>query len=353
MPLQVHHPAPPPTGLVLPDAERLAHARQVLRTEAAALELVADRLGDPFLQAIDLLHRCPGRVVVTGTGKSADVGQKIAGTLNSMGTRAYVLDATRAMHGDLGMVHPNDVALMLSHSGESEEMVRLLGPMRQLALAIVALTGNAGSTLARGADVALAYGSLEEACPLGLAPSTSTTVMIALGDALAFVLGRLREFTHEDFARFHPAGSLGRKLLRVEAVMRRGDELRLAPASATVRDVFAQARRRGRRTGAVMLIEDDGRLAGLFTESDLARLFEQRRDAALDRPIREVMTAAPRTVPRGTRVVDAVELLRYHKISELPVVDAEGCPVGLLDITDLITVLPSEEEEPLPLARPA
>jgi arabinose-5-phosphate isomerase len=337
MALQVHAPQP-----CSPDADRLAYARAILRGEAAALEQVAERLDDSFLQAVDLFHRCPGRVAITGTGKSADVGQKIAGTLNSTGTRAYVLDATRAVHGDLGMVHPNDVVLALSHSGESEEVVRLLGPLRQLATALVALTGNARSRLARHADVALVYGPLEEVCPLGLAPSTSTTVMIAVGDALAFVLARMREFTHEDFARYHPAGSLGRKLVKVEAVMRRGDELRLASAEATVRAVFAHPRRRGRRTGAVILTEADGRLSGLFTDSDLARLFEQHRDEALDRPIREVMTVGPLTVPLGTRLVDALEVLSRHKISELPVVDTDGCPVGLLDITDLIGLVPEE-----------
>lgn len=342
---QVHPRITVARGPIMPDAERLDHARQVLRTEAAALEMVADQLGDAFLQAVDLIHRCPGRIVITGTGKSADVGQKIAGTLNSMGTRAYVLDATRAMHGDLGMVHPNDVALVLSHSGESEEIVRLLDPMRQMALGLIALTGNGRSTLARRADVALVYGPLEEACPLGLAPSTSTTVMIALGDALAFVLSRLSEFTPEDFARFHPAGSLGRKLLKVEAAMRRDDELRVAPETATVRAVFAQARRRGRRTGAVMLTDADGRLSGLFTDSDLARLFEQRRDSAIDRPVAEVMTPQPLTVAVGTRVADAVEILRRAKISELPVVDVDGRPVGLLDITDMIALLPATAEE--------
>jgi arabinose-5-phosphate isomerase len=342
MTLQVHNPAP----LLTPD-DRLEYARQIVRAEAAALELVASRLGDSFLQAVELIDRCPGRVGITGTGKSADVGQKIAGTLNSTGTRAYTLDATRAVHGDLGMVHPNDVVLVLSYSGESEEIVRLLGPLRQLALAIIALTGNSQGTLARQADVALVLGPLEEVCPLGLAPSTSTTAMIAVGDALAFVLSRMREFTHEDFARYHPAGSLGRKLLKVEAVMRRGDDLRVAAHDETVRAVFARSGRRGRRTGAVMLLDPDGRLSGLFTDSDLARLFEQRRDAALDRPIAEVMTPAPYTVPLGTRVADAVEILRRRKISELPVVDAAGKPVGLLDITDLIGLLPAEEAPPM------
>jgi arabinose-5-phosphate isomerase len=318
------------------DAERLDHARQVLRAEAAALELVATRLGQPFLDAVDLLYGCTGRIAVTGTGKSADVGQKIAGTLNSTGTRAYTLDATKAVHGDLGMVHPFDVALVLSHSGESEEVVRLLEPLRQFARAIVALTGNAESTLARRADVAIVYGPLEEACPLGLAPSTSTTTMLALGDALAFVLTRMRDLTAEDFARFHPAGSLGRKLLKVESVMRRGNELRIAPQEETVREVFGKVRRRGRRTGAVMLTDGVGRLSGLFTDSDLARLFEQRRDDALDRPIREVMTAGPLMAALGSRLSDAIEVMRGHKISELPVVDLAGRPAGLIDVTDLI-----------------
>jgi arabinose-5-phosphate isomerase len=340
--LQVHEPL-----LFGEAADRLDYARQIVRAEAAALELVAGRLDDAFLEAVDLFHKCPGRIGVTGTGKSADVGQKLAGTLNSTGTRAYVLDVTRAMHGDLGMVHPNDVVLLLSHSGESEEIIRLLGPLRQLAFALVALTGNGRSTLARQADVAIVLGPLHEVCPLGLAPSTSTTAMIAVGDALAFVLSRMRDFTREDFARFHPAGSLGRKLLKVEVVMRRGPDVRLASADATVREVFARCRHRGRRTGAVVLTDALGRLCGLFTDSDLARLFEQRRDAALDRPIREVMTAAPLTVTQGTRVADAVEILRRHKISELPVVDAAGVPVGMLDITDLIGLLSAEEAEAL------
>jgi arabinose-5-phosphate isomerase len=350
MTLQVHMPKDQSSadGPLQGDADRLDYAREVLRTEAAALELVAGRLSGSFLQAVDLIHRCPGRIIVTGTGKSADVGQKIAGTLNSTGTRAYVLDATKAMHGDLGMIHPNDVALVLSHSGESEEIVRLLGPIRELALAIVAMTGNGKSTLAAKADVSLIYGPLDEVCPLGLAPSTSTTVMIALGDALAFVLSRLRRFSREDFARFHPAGSLGRRLLKVEAIMRQGDELRLAPATATVREVFAQARRRGRRTGAVLLTDTAGRLAGIFTDSDLARLIEQRREADLDQPIAMLMTQAPHTIRQGARVADAVEIMRSYKISELPVIDADRRVEGMLDITDMIGLVPAEEVEELP-----
>jgi arabinose-5-phosphate isomerase len=329
------------------DIDRLEYARRIMQAEAAGLQQVAQRLDQSFLQAVDLFYRCPGRIAITGTGKSADVGQKIAGTLNSTGTRAYVLDATRAVHGDLGMVHPDDVVLVLSYSGESEEVVRLLAPLRQLARAVVALTGSSQSTLAQRADVAILLGPLEEVCPLGLAPSTSTTAMSAVGDAVAFVLSRMRDFSRDDFARLHPAGSLGQKLLKVEARMRQDKELRLASCEDTVREVFARGRLPGRRTGAVMLTAADGRLCGLFTDSDLARLFEQRRDAALDRPIREVMTSEPITVPLGTRLTDAIDILRQRKISELPVIDAQGRPVGLLDITDLIGLVPAEEVEPV------
>ena len=319
-----------------PTFDRVAYARRVLRAEAASVEVVAGRLDESFDRLVDLLTHCRGRVAVSGVGKSADVGQKIVGTFNSTGTRAYGLDATRALHGDLGMVHPDDVALILSHSGESEELVRLFRPLRELASAAVTVTANGASTLARLSDAAVAYGPVVETCPLALAPSASTTVMLALGDAIAFVLMAARDFSADDFARFHPAGSLGRKLAVVDAYMRTGDDLRLAPADGSVREVFVVTRHGGRRTGAVMLTDADGRLCGLFTDSDLAKLFERRDDAALDRPIRDVMTADPKTVRSGARVGDALDLLRRYKISELPVVDGDGRPVGLLDITDVI-----------------
>jgi arabinose-5-phosphate isomerase len=327
--------------------DRLAYAQEIVRAEAAALHVVADRLDGTFVRAIDLLLHCPGRVCITGTGKSADVGQKIAGTFNSTGTRSYVLDATRAVHGDLGMIHPNDVVLALSHSGESEEVVRLLPSLRHMNLPLIALTSQRLSTLAQQADVAIVLGPLDEVCPLGLAPSTSTTAMIAVGDALAFVLMKLREFSHEDFARFHPAGSLGRKLLKVDAVMRHGGAVRIAPSRSTVREVFARGQRLGRRTGAVMLVDEAGALVGLFTDSDLARLIEKRREEMLDQSIALVMTPQPITVTQGTRLADAVEIFQRKKISELPVVDSAGRPVGLLDITDVIGLIPKEEAERL------
>lgn len=341
MSLRIHHPCP--------DAgtwDRLAYARNIVRTEAAALGLVADRLDEQFLAAVDLIHQCTGRIALTGTGKSADIAQKITGTFNSTGTRAYLLDATKAMHGDLGMVAPQDVVIALSHSGESEEIIRLLPSLRSLAHGVIGLTSNGNSTLARHADVAIVIGPLDEACPLKLAPSTSTTAMAAVGDAMSFVLSEMKHFGAEDFARFHPAGSLGRKFMKVDHLMRQGKALRTASIHDTVRQVFSQPHVRGRRTGAVLLLDEQGRLAGLFTDSDLARLFTERRDHCMDRPIAEVMTHNPITVLTHSRLLEAVEIIQDRKISELPVIDEQGRPAGLLDITDLIGLVPLEEEQP-------
>jgi arabinose-5-phosphate isomerase len=319
-----------------PVFDRLAFGRSVLRTEAAALAGVAEGLSDTFTSAVDLLFHCAGRVAVTGVGKSADVGQKLVGTLNSTGTRAYLLDATKAVHGDLGMVHPDDVAILFSHSGESEELVRLLGPLKALAAKTLAITGRSKGTVGQAADVCLSYGPVTEACPNALAPSTSTTVMLALGDALALTLSRLRQFSAADFAKYHPSGSLGKQLATVSQLMRTGPDVRIASEAELVRNVFSRRRGGARRTGAVMLVNASGTLTGFFTDSDLARLFETRNDTAFDRPVAEVMTRDPMTVPPTARLRDAVALLRGKKISELPVVDDAGKPVGLLDITDVI-----------------
>ncbi len=316
--------------------DRAEFGRQVLLAEAEALRLVADRIGPGFEQVIAILLACRGRLAVTGVGKSADVGQKIVSTLNSTGTRAYALDVTRAVHGDLGMVAPDDVALLLSHSGESEELLRLLPNLRPLASAVVAVTGNASSSLVANSDAAIVYGPVAEACPNSLAPSTSTTVMIALGDAIAFTLSELRGFTANDFARVHPAGSLGRKLATVEPYMRCGDELRIAPMTESVRAVFARGKHEGRRTGAIILVDGDSRIVGIFTDSDLAKLFERNSDGAFDRPISEVMTKTPISIRTHAKLTDAIELMRNRKVSEVPVVDAENRPIGMLDITDLI-----------------
>jgi arabinose-5-phosphate isomerase len=320
------------------DMTQLERARDLLRHEADVLRDVADHLDESFTRAVEVLWSCAqadGRVGVSGVGKSADIAQKLVGTFNSTGTRAYLLDATRALHGDLGMVHSNDAIIILSNSGESEEIVRLLKPLKSMAAAVIAITGNQTSTLTAQSDAAIVYGSVAESL-FNLAPSTSTVVAMSIGHALALALCNRREFTDAEFARYHPAGSLGFKLSSVEEHMRRGPELRIARASDSVRDVFAQARHRGRRTGAVMLVDNDGRLAGLYTDSDLARLFERRAYDCFDAAIAAVMTKSPLTIGRTARMDEAVARMRAHKISELPVIDEDGRPVGLLDITDLL-----------------
>lgn len=318
--------------------EQLRLAREIIRTEGQALLALADRLAEEFCEAVEVLFHCQGSIIVSGIGKAGLVGQKIAATLASTGTRSHFLHPSEAIHGDLGRVHHADAVLMLSFSGETEEITRLLPSLQSVP--IVALTGNPASTLARAAAVTLNLGKVREACTLGLAPSTSTTAMLALGDALALVMSRMRNFGPHDFVRFHPGGSLGRKLARVDELMRPLDECRVASQDQTVREVFVTVSRPGRRTGAIMLVDEQGTLTGVFTDSDLARLLERQRDACLNGPIREVMTRAPRTVAGGSMMNAAIEILAERKISELPVIDAQGRPLGLIDITDLVGWLP-------------
>jgi arabinose-5-phosphate isomerase len=332
--------------------EQLRFGRQVLQQEARAVLELAQRLDKAFCRAADLIFHCQGSVIVTGMGKAGLVGQKIVATLASTGTPSHWLHPAEAVHGDLGRIRPCDVVLVLSQSGETEEIVRLLPSLRALGPPIIAVTGDLASTLGRAASVVIDLGSLEEACPLGLAPTTSSTAMLAVGDALALVVSRMRGFHREDFARFHPAGSLGRKLSKVDDHLRPLAQCRVAREDMTVREVFVRLSTPGRRTGAIMLVDQSGRLAGIFTDSDLARLFERRRDRELDATIREVMTSNPVTIPLGSPMTEAVAILAQRKISELPVVDEQGRPAGLIDVTDVVGLLPQElpEGESLPAA---
>lgn len=325
-----------------PEGERLRRARQIVRHEAAALAELATRLDASFSAAITCLQRCAGSVIVTGMGKAGWIGQKISATLASTGTRSHFLHPAEAIHGDLGRVHLDDAVLALSNSGETEEIVRLLPSFRKLGMDLVAITASRASSLGRAATVTLELGALEEACPLRLAPSTSTTAMLALGDALALVLSGERDFRREDFNRNHPGGALGRQTGPVDEHMRPLAECRVAAEGQSVREVYVALGRPGRRSGAIAIVDAAGRLSGIFTDSDLARLFERRRDESLDRPIGEVMTRRPRAVVLGTSIGEAVEILSRHKISELPVVDDQGRPAGLIDITDLVGIVGNE-----------
>jgi arabinose-5-phosphate isomerase len=327
------------------EAEGLAFARDVLRIEAEAIERVRERLGESIARAADLILHASGNVIVTGMGKTGVVGQKLAGTLSSTGTRAFTLHPAEAVHGDLGRIRSDDVVIALSQSGETEEVLRLVSPLRRLGACLIAITERAGSSLGRSADLCIALGSVEEACPLGLAPTASTTVLMAVGDALALLVSRLRDFTAEDFALNHPAGSLGRKLTPVEEVMRTDRQLRKAHVDETVRSVFVRLAGPRRRSGAVLIVDMQAVLLGIFTDSDLARLFEKRREADLDGPIGAVMTPDPYCIRVGATLAEAVEVMKSHRISELPVVDRGSRLVGLIDVTDLIGLLPADFEE--------
>ena len=273
--------------------EQLRYAREIIQLESQALAGIARRLDVEFTAAVDALYRCRASAITMGMGKAGLIAQKIAATLASTGTRSQFLHPAEAVHGDLGRIHGDDVMLIFSQSGETEEIVRLLPALAEFGVRSIAITARRDSTLGQAADVVIELGALQEACSLGLAPSTSTTAMLAVGDALALVTSRMREFSRDDFARFHPAGSLGRRLSSVEECMRPLAECRLAAESQSVRRVFVEHARQGRRTGAIMLTDAQGRLSGLFTDSDLARLFERRRDDAIDQPIRDVMTSRP------------------------------------------------------------
>jgi arabinose-5-phosphate isomerase len=323
--------------------EQLRLGREVVRAEGQTLLALADRLGEEFCHAAALLAATRGSVIVSGMGKAGLIGQKIAATFASTGTRSHFLHPSEAIHGDLGRVHADDVALILSFSGNTEEVVRILPALRDLGVAIVAVTGQTDSALGKHAVITLDLGSIREACPLGLAPTASTTAMLALGDALALVLSRMRGFSANDFARFHPGGSLGRKLLRVEEAMRPLVQCRVARASQTLRETLVGQSRPGRRTGAIMVVDEAGLLVGVFTDSDLARLLEANRDAAIDGSISDVMTRAPATVTIGELLSAACEMLSRRKISELPVVDQAGRPIGLIDITDVVGLAPDGE----------
>ena len=346
LPIDERRPAAVPD-----DGALLEHGRDVLRTEGRAVLAMADALDAAFCRAVRCIASCTGKVVVTGIGKAGLVAQKISATLASTGSPSHFLHPAEAMHGDLGVLRRDDVVLALSQSGETEEITRLLPHLAAAGVRIIALTGRIDSSLGRAAEVVVATGPVREACTLGLAPSTSTSILLALGDALALVTSAIRRFTSEDFAARHPGGSLGRQLMRVEEAMRPLAQCRTARPDETVRAVFSQPLP-ARRTGAVMIIDEAGRLAGLFTDSDLARLFERRLDAALDGPIAAVMTTRPTTVVAGTRLRDAVAILEARRLSELPVVEETGRPVGLVDIVDLVGVTPAEAAAAGGAARP-
>lgn len=314
-------------------ARALALARDVLSTEAAAITSLSARLGAPFVAAVALILNCRGRVVVSGIGKSGHVARKLAATLASTGTPAFFVHPAEASHGDLGMITPDDVVLMLSNSGETDELVLLTPHLKRQGAKIVALTGNEQSSLAQAADVHLDAAVDAEACPLGLAPTASTTAALALGDALALALLDARGFSVEDFARSHPGGSLGKLLTHVGDVMRTGRELPTVGVGATLGEAVIEMS--GKGMGMTAIVEPDGKVAGILTDGDLRRCLDRVRDVAAVKAV-DVMTRSPRTIADDRLAIDCVELMETPpKVTQLLVVDAAGRLVGALHLHDL------------------
>jgi len=312
----------------------LQRGQNVLEVEADAIGDALRLLNDTFVDAVQMIVRCKGRICVTGVGKAGLIGQKIHATLASTGTLAYYLHPVEALHGDLGMIHPDDVILALSKSGSSE-LVELLPRLRTMGCSVILLTANLKSKAATHADLVLDIGQTPEACPLGLAPSASTTAMLAIGDAIALTVMELKAIKPEQYASYHPGGALGRYLMKTEEVMRIGTDCPKVFDSDTLGQCYEAILSAPRRTGAAAIVDQSNKLVGIMTHGDFFRLFKSPERNA-DIAVSEVMTKSPKRIGVNARANDALELMKKHKIDELPVVDDNDHLVGLIDIQDLI-----------------
>jgi arabinose-5-phosphate isomerase len=311
-------------------------AKKVLRIEAEAVLALIDRIGEPFEQAVRMILDCPGRVVITGMGKSGLICQKIAATLASTGTPALFLHPAEGIHGDLGMVVKGDVVVAVSNSGETEELTRILPVIKRMGLPLIAMAGNPRSTLAKSGDVFLDISVKEEACPLGLAPTASTTATLAMGDALAVALLLERGFKEEDFALFHPGGALGKRLLlRVEDLMHGGDAIPMVRETTSLKEALFEIT--SKKLGITGVADARGHLAGVFTDGDLRRVIEKGFDV-LNRPIGEFMTRNPKRILRSHLAANALQKMEAHSITSLFVFDSEEgrAPVGIIHLHDLL-----------------
>lgn len=316
----------------------IEQAKRVLKIEAEAVLRLIDRLDDGFDRAIDLILGCRGRVVVTGMGKSGHIGNKIAATLASTGTPALFLHPAEGIHGDLGMVTKGDIVIALSNSGETEELSRMLPSLKRIGIRIIALTGNAESTLARNSDVVIDVGVKEEACPLGLAPTASTTATLAMGDALAVVLLDRRGFKEEDFACYHPGGSLGKRLLlRVRDIMHTGDAIPKVADTALVKDAIYEIS--SKKVGVTAVVDADGKLQGVISDGDLRRWMERTEKSGenlLSKQAREIMTRNPKVIGKDALAAEAVALMENSSITCLLILDAKARPEGVIHLHDLL-----------------
>jgi len=306
-------------------------ARKVLRIEAQAIQELIGRVDASFDKAVSMILDCRGRIVVTGMGKSGIICQKIAATLSSTGTPAFFMHPAEATHGDLGMIVKGDSVLAVSSSGETDELIRLLETIRRLGASLISMTGNPSSTLARQSDVTIDIGIAQEACPLGLVPTASTTVALAMGDALAVAVYSARGFSEDDFAALHPGGRLGKRLLKVEHVMHVGDAVpKVTPETPVLRGVEEMTRK---RLGCTTVVEQDGRLAGMFTDGDLRRLLQSGRP--LESPIGEHMSRKPATIGGKELASRALAIMEERRITSIPVVDGAGMLEGIVQLHDL------------------
>lgn len=312
----------------------IARAKEVLRIESEAIARLISRIDEHFEKAVDLIYRCKGRIVLTGMGKPGIIGQKISATLSSIGTPSLSLHPAEAIHGDFGRVTKDDIVIALSNSGETEEITRLLPTIKKIGVTLISLTGNLKSTLALNSDVALDVGVKEEACPLGLAPTASTTAMLAMGDALAIALIDKKGFKENDFAFFHPGGNLGKKLLlKVDDIMRTGGANPIVTKDKLVKEVLLAITQA--RAGAASVVDERGILVGIFTDGDLRRHLE--KDSLLSaKVVSETMTSNPITINKGKLAIEALRILQERKIDEIPVVDENHRPIGLIDVQDLL-----------------
>jgi arabinose-5-phosphate isomerase len=316
------------------DGHLLEAGRKILRMEAAELEKAAERLGDELVEAARLIHSCKGRVVVVGMGKSGLIGRKIAATLASLGTPSFFLHAAEASHGDLGMVCREDVGLFISNSGQTREVIEVLPFFRRIGASVIAMAGNAESRLAREADLFINTGVDKEADPLGLAPTTSTTLQLAVGDALACMVTELRGLHKEDFALFHPGGSLGKRLLlRIRDVMATGEGVPRISLESSVREALFEITSKG--YGATAVVSDSDKIAGIFTDGDLRRLLEDRGVGGLDLSIEEVMTKSPMTIGPDKLAAEAIHIMEEKEISCL-LVEEDGRLCGIIHLHDLL-----------------
>ena len=317
----------------------LEYSRQVIESESRAIAKMVTIVDDSFVAALELLYNVTGSVIVTGMGKAGLIGQKICATFASTGTTSHFLHPAEAVHGDLGRVRTGDVVIALSHSGESAEVLRLIDPLKQQQVKLISITGNKESKLAQYSDVALCMGKLEEACPLGLAPSVSTTCMLAVGDALAFTLMKARNFGVEDYARFHPGGALGAMLITVgQSMMFKSDQkLPIANQNDTIEKMNDDLKDVPRR-GAVMIVDNAGMLVGIITDADLRRVMSMKGPDVFACRAKEVMTPDCKRVSENTLAAEAMAVFHKYRIDELPVVDDNNRPVGMIDVQDIVAI---------------